>query len=92
MKKFKDKDAERILHGQHVRRLPANIRRRARMRLQRLLAARELSDLRIPPSHRLEALHGDREGRHSIRVNDQWRVCFLWTEQGATEIEITDYH
>ena len=51
-----------------------------------------LSDLRIPPSHRLKALTGDRKGQHSIRINDQWRVCFFWTEQGAMEIEITDYH
>ena len=62
------------------------------MRLQRVLAAAVLSDLRLPPSHRLEALKGDRKGFHSIRINDQWRVCFCWTEQGAMEIEMTDYH
>ena len=62
------------------------------MRLQRIVAARALSDLRIPPSHRLEALSGNRKGQHSIRINDQWRVCFRWTGQGAVEIEIVDYH
>lgn len=62
------------------------------MRLQRVLAAAALSDLRLPPSHRLKAPGGEREGHHSIRVNDQWRVCFLWTEHGAMEIEITDHH
>ena len=62
------------------------------MRLQRVVAATALSDLRVPPSHRLEALRGDRIGQYSIRVNAQWRVCFLWTDQGAMDIEITDYH
>ncbi len=62
------------------------------MRLLRVIAARDLSDLRLPPSHHLEALRGDRVGQHSIRINHQWRVCFRWTEQGAVEIEITDYH
>ena len=62
------------------------------MRLQRVVAAIALSDLRLPPSHRLKALSGDRKGQNSIRINDQWRVCFYWTEQGAMEIEIMDYH
>ena len=62
------------------------------MRLQRVIAAAVLSDLRVPPSHRLESLRGNRNGQHSIRVNDQWRVCFRWTEEGAMEIEVTDYH
>lgn len=62
------------------------------MRLQRVVAATVLSDLRVPPSHRLQALRGDRRGQHSVRINDQWRICFRWTAQGATEIEIVDYH
>lgn len=62
------------------------------MRLQRVVAAQELSDLRNPPSHRLEALSGNRKGFHSIRINDQWRVCFRWTKNGAADIEIADYH
>ena len=62
------------------------------MRLQRVVAATVLSDLRVPPSHRLERLRGNRAGQHSIRINDQWRVCFVWTDQGAMEIEVVDYH
>ena len=62
------------------------------MRLQRVAAAAALSDLRVPPSHRLEALSGDRAGQHSIRINNRWRVCFIWTNEGALEIEIVDYH
>ena len=60
--------------------------------IQRVVAATVLTDLRVPPSHRLEALRGDRAGQHSIRINDQWRVCFIWTDQGAMEIEVVDYH
>ena len=92
MKQFKSKISECVFHGELVRRLPADIQRRARMRLQRVVAATALSDLRLPPSHHLKALSGGRRGQHSIRVNDQWRVCFCWTEHGAMEIEITDYH
>ena len=90
--RFRDNDAERLFHRQPVRRLPPDIQRRARMRLQRLLAATALNDLRLPPSHQLEALRGDRTGQHSIRINDQWRVCFCWTDQGAMELEVTNYH
>ena len=92
MKRFRHRDAELLFQGRHVRRLPPDIQRRARMRLQRVIAAAALSDLRVPPSHRLEALSGDRAGEHSIRINDQWRVCFIWTDQGAMEIEVVDYH
>ena len=92
MDRFKNDDAQRLFAGQTVRRLPPDIQRRARMRLQRVVAAAALTDLRVPPSHRLEALRGDRQGQYSIRVNDQWRVCFTWTEKGAMEIEIVDYH
>ena len=62
------------------------------MRIQRVVTAGALTDLRLPPSHRLEALGGDRKGQYSIRINDQWRVCFRWTDEGATDIEIVDYH
>ena len=62
------------------------------MRLQRVVTAGALYDLRLPLSHRLEALRGDRRGQCSIRINQQWRVCFVWTDHGATDIEITDYH
>ena len=92
MNRFRNVDAERLFAGETVRQLPPDIQRRARMRLQRVVAANALNDLRVPPSHRLEALRGDRQGQYSIRINDQWRVCFVWTDQGAMEIEITDYH
>ena len=92
MKQFRNDDACRLFKGQKVRHLPTDIQRRARMRLQRVVAATALTDLRIPPSHRLKALRGDRAGQYSIRVNDQERVCFLWTERGAMETEVTDYH
>ena len=81
-----------LFEGQTMRRLPPDIQRKARMRLERVVAATALSDLRVPPSRRLEALRGDRAGQHSIRINDQWRVCSIWTDQGAMEIEVVDYH
>ena len=62
------------------------------MRLQRVVAATALSDLRVPSSQRLDGLSGDPAGQHSIRINDQWRVCFVWTDEGAMEIEVVDYH
>ena len=92
MNRFRNEDAKRLFAGQTVGRLPADIQRRARLRLQRVVAASVLTDLRVPPSHRLEVLRGDRQGQYSIRVNDQWRVCFVWTDRGAMEIEVTDYH
>ena len=92
MNRFRDRNTERIFYGQTVRRLPIDIQRRARMRLQRVVAATVLADLRVPPSHRLKSLRGNRIGQYSIRINDQWRVCFKWTDQGAMDIEITDYH
>ena len=92
VRQFKNTDTERVFLGHPVRRLPADIQRRARMRVQRIVAATTLSDLRLPPSQHLEALRGDRKDQHSIRINDQWRVCFHWTNHGAREIEITDYH
>ncbi|MCE2529281.1 MAG: type II toxin-antitoxin system RelE/ParE family toxin [Acidimicrobiia bacterium] len=92
MKQFRDADTRSLFAGQRVRRIPPEIRLRARMRLQRVVAAAALTDLRIPPSHRLEALRGDRKGQFSIRINDQWRVCCVWTDQGAMEIEVVDYH
>ncbi len=92
MRQFRDRATEHLFEGTHVRKLPPDIQRRARMRLQRVVAAAVLSDLRVPPSQRLEALSRDRAGQHSIRINDQWRICFTWTDEGAMEIEVTDYH
>ena len=74
------------------RHLPSNIQRRARRKLLLLHAATELRQLTVPPGNRLEALKGGRQGQHSIRVNDQWRVCFRWREGNAHEVEIVDYH
>ena len=90
--RFANRDTELIFQGRYVRWLPPDIRERAKERLFRVANTASLGELRFPPSYRLEALRGDREGQYSIRVNDQWRVCFVWTENGATEIEITDYH
>ena len=81
-----------VIAGQTPRRFPANLQRAAERRLKALQAAQTLEDLRIPPSHRLEALRGDRAGQHSIRINRQWRICFVWKTDGAHDVEIVDYH
>jgi len=91
IKSFKDPEAERIWQGRFSRRLPQDIQRVARRKLRMLNAATRLDDLRIPPANRLEALSGDRTGQHSIRVNQQWRICFVWND-GAEAVEIVDYH
>lgn len=77
---------------QRVKRLDPRIQRKALMKLLLLDAAHELEELRVPPGNRLEALRGDRQGQHSIRINDQWRICFLWTPAGPRDVEIVDYH
>lgn len=71
---------------------PPDLRQAARRKLNFLVVAAVLSDLRVPPGNRLEALTGDRKGQHSIRINDQWRICFRWTDRGAEDVEIVDYH
>jgi proteic killer suppression protein len=78
--------------GKPVKRLPPEIRKRAREKLDMIHNAHSLEDLWVPPANRLEALSGDREGQHSIRINQQWRVCFRWENGEAYEVEITDYH
>ena len=92
MNRFANRETELAYQGRYVRGLPPDVRLRARERLRRVVAAPSLRTLRLPLSHRLEALRGDREGQYSIRINDQWRVCFVWTDMGAMKIEITDYH
>lgn len=92
IRSFKDKETEKVFNGQFSRRLPGDVQRVAERKLIMLHRAATLSDLRIPPSNRLEPLHGQRAGQHSIRVNDQWRVCFEWREDGVYEVEIVDYH
>jgi proteic killer suppression protein len=81
----------KVFRGQVSRRLPTDIQRTARRKLLQLDAVTQLRDLAVPPGHRLEALKGGRAGQHSIRINDQWRICFRW-ETGAHDVEIVDYH
>lgn len=90
IKSFADRDTERLFKDEAVRRFGA-IERQARRKLLLLHTATKLDDLRVPPGNRLEALHGDRSGQFSIRINDQWRVCFKWSS-GAEDVEIVDYH
>ncbi len=78
--------------GRHAPRFPAELARLAERKLRMLDAARTLDDLRIPPANRLEALRGDRAGAHSIRINDKWRICFVWKEGDADEVEVVDDH
>jgi len=88
---FKDADTKALASGRRVRRFES-IEPVARRKLRQLQIAGRLDDLRVPPGNRLEALKGDRSGQYSIRVNDQYRVCFLWTAAGAEDVEIVDYH
>lgn len=88
---FKSADAEAIAKGERVKRF-AGIVVVARRKLRQLEIAGRLDDLRVPPGNRLEALRGDRAGQHSIRINDQFRVCFRWTDRGVEDVEIVDYH
>lgn len=92
IKSFACKETERLFERQFSRKLPQSIQRVARRKLEILDAAGVLQDLRIPPSNLLEKLSGDRKGQHSIRVNDQWRICFEWQSGDAYNVEITDYH
>lgn len=89
---FKDKEAERIFHRERSRRLPHDIQQTALRKLRMLNRAITLNDLRVPPANRLEKLKGEREGQYSIRINDQWRICFEWHDNDAFEVEIVDYH
>ena len=89
---FADKETEKIWEGTVSRRLPHDIQAVARRKLRMLNNARQLEDLRIPPANRLEALKGDRRGQHSIRINDQWRICFRWNAGDASQVEFVDYH
>jgi proteic killer suppression protein len=88
---FRDTDTESLAGGRRVRRFRA-VKTVARRKLRQLEIAGRLDDLKVPPGNRLERLRGDRDGQYSIRVNDQFRVCFRWTEAGPTEVEIVDHH
>jgi len=89
---FRDRETERIWTGEGSRRLPPWIHAAALRRLRHLNQAATLAELRVFRGNRLESLSGNRIGQHSIRVNDQWRICFRWTERGAQDVEIVDYH
>lgn len=92
IKGFADAETEVIWSGRRSRRLPADTQAVALRKLRLLNQAKVLGDLRVPPGNRLEALKGDRVGQHSVRINDRWRICFVWTEGGPRDVEIVDYH
>lgn len=89
---FRDKSTAALFAGKPPRRVPPDLRKRAREKLDLLHSARTLEDLRVPPANRLESLEGRRNGQHSVRVNDQWRICFQWHDGDAFEVELVDYH
>lgn len=89
---FAGKETEKLINREFSKKLPSDIQRVARRKLEILDAAECLNDLRIPPSNRLEKLKGERSRQYSIRINDQWRICFEWRDENAFEVEIVDYH
>ena len=92
IRSFGSPETERVFSLQRSRKLPSDIQQVALRKLRMLNNARTLQDLRSPPANRLEKLRGDRSGQHSIRINDQWRICFVWRDSDAYEVEIVDYH
>jgi proteic killer suppression protein len=92
IRSFRDRETEKVFERERSRRLPPNVQRRAHRKLLLLDAAETVEDLRVPPGNRLESLSGDRIGQRSIRINDQWRICFRWERGDAYDVEITDYH
>jgi proteic killer suppression protein len=92
IRSFADRETELIWQGLRSRKLPGDIQGIALRKLRLLHAARSLQDLRVPPGNRLEALKGSLAGEWSIRINDQWRICFVWEEGGPRDVEIVDYH
>jgi proteic killer suppression protein len=89
---FRTKDTEAVFRGEFVKGLDGKIQQRAREKLKYLDSATDLRDLAVPPSNQLEALKGDRKGQYSIRINQQWRICFRWKDGDASDVEIVDYH
>ena len=92
IRSFRCNETERVYQRETCRRLPQDIQRVAMRKLWMLDAATDLNALRVPPANRLEALHGNRRGQHSIRINQQWRICFRWQDGDAYDVEIVDYH
>ena len=92
IRSFRDKRTEQIWNEKWVKSMDHRVQRAGLRKLEILHAARDLNDLGVPPGNRLERLAGDRKGQHSIRVNDQWRICFVWSGAGADQVEFVDYH
>lgn len=92
IRSFRDPETEKLFSRRGSRRLPPEIIRPGLKKLVLLHAAESLQDLRVPPGNRLERLSGDREGQHSIRINERWRICFVWKDGDAHDVEIVDYH
>lgn len=92
IRSFRDRETEKVWAGERSRRLPGDIQDVALRKLRQLNRSMRLEDLRIPPGNGLEALAKDRKGQHSIRINQQWRICFRWSEGGCEDVEICDYH
>ena len=92
IKSFRDAETEKVFDRRFSRRLPGDIQAVALRKLRMLANAVDLADLRSPPANRLEKLSGDRQGQHSVRINDQWRICFVWRAGDAYDVEICDYH
>ena len=92
IKSFRDKETEKIFNRQRSRKLPSDIQQIALRKLRMLNRSQSLQDLRTPPSNRLEKLSGNRQGQYSIRINNQWRICFIWQDSDAYNVEIVDYH
>ena len=92
IRSFRDRDTERVFQRIRIRKLSLSMQRAAQRKLIRIDAAAAIEDMRIPPGNRLEKLSGDRKGQYSIRINDQWRVCFVWRGRDAHDVEIVDYH
>ena len=92
IRSFRNTDTEKVWNREHVRAFGPELQRAAQKKLRLLNAASELNGMRVPTGNRLEKLVGDRAGQHSIRINDQYRICFFWTKQGPDQVEIVDYH
>lgn len=92
IKTFADKETEKLFQREASRKLPTDIQHKARLKLEIIDAVERLDDLKVPPGNRLEKLSGNREGQHSIRINQQWRICFRWKDGDCYDVEIVDYH
>lgn len=92
IRSFKDKETKKVFAREYSRKLPESVQQKAYRKLRMINNSIDLNDLRLPPGNRLEKLRGDRVGQHSIRINQQWRICFEWSDGDAYNVEITDYH